>query len=320
MKRVRLGVNGPWVSQICFGSLAVSPLQGRVSPAEGQEIFRYACELGIDWVDTAEIYENYRLLAPVLAEFPAVRVVSKSYAVTYEEMENSLALARDELGRDFIDIFLLHEQEGLLTLRGHSEAWERLIEARDAGQVGWIGISTHTVNGVREGCLFPGMQVIQTILNYAGLGIVGGSSAQMLAAVRLASEVGVGVYAMKVFGGGHLMRTAKEAMDYIMGLPDVPAMALGMSARAEVDYNVRYVSGLPLDDETVAGVDCRERQLTIADWCDGCGECLDSCPSQALSLVKTGSEVAAKCVVDKRRCVLCGYCGRVCRHFCLKIV
>ncbi|MCL1853251.1 MAG: aldo/keto reductase [Peptococcaceae bacterium] len=320
MEYVRLGAQGPWVSRVCFGSLAVSPLQGCVTLTEGQEVFRYACKQGIDWVDTAEIYGNYRQLAPVLATFPHVRVVSKSYAVTYEDMDKSLRAAHEGLGRGFIDIFLLHEQEGVLTLRGHAGAWRRLVEARESGEVGWIGISTHTVSGVREGCLFPGMQVIQTILNYAGLGIVGGSLAQMRAAVRLASEVGVGVYAMKVFGGGHLIRTAREALDYVMGLADVPAMALGMSNRAEVDFNVRYLAGLPLDDETVASVVCRIRRLTIADWCDGCGECLDYCPSQALSLAETKSEVVAKCVVDRRRCVLCGYCGRVCPHFCLKIV
>lgn len=328
MKRVRLGMQGPWVSEICFGSLAISPLQGCVSLAQGQDVFRYACSQGIDWVDTAEIYNNYQQLAPVLAEFPQVRVVSKSYAVTYEEMDKSLALAREGLGRGFIDIFLLHEQEGLLTLRGHAEAWRRLQEAQKAGEVGWIGISTHTVNGVREGCLFPGMQIIQPILNYTGLGIVGGTLAEMMSAIRLANEVGIGLYAMKVFGGGHLGRMAQEALDFVRRLEEVPAMALGMSSQAEVDYNVHTISGLPLDAQTIAQVGNHQRRLFIADWCDGCGRCLEFCPSRALFLTESvsddgypeGTNSGIKVGVNSEVCVLCGYCGRACPHFCLKIV
>ncbi|MCL1918133.1 MAG: aldo/keto reductase [Peptococcaceae bacterium] len=332
MKRVKLGTQGPWVSEICFGSLAVSPLQGRVSWAEGQDVFRYGCELGIDWVDTAEIYENYGQLAPVLAEFPHVKVVSKSYAVTAEEMDRSLVRARQGLGRDVIDIFLLHEQEGMLTLRGHEGAWQRLCRAQEAQEVGWIGISTHTVAGVREGCLFPGMQIIQPILNFAGLGIVGGTLEDMTAAIRLAHEVGIGLYAMKVFGGGHLGGAPREALDFVRGMTEVPAMALGMSSRAEVEHNIRYVSDLPLGDHILDKIGKHERRLHIAEWCDGCGRCVGFCPSKALSVGGSGCQEQGqenprgserkqvRVRVDSCLCVLCGYCGRACPHFCLKIV
>jgi predicted aldo/keto reductase-like oxidoreductase len=318
MKQIVLGSAGPEVSEICFGSLAISPLQDRLSLAEGRDIFRYACEQGIDWVDTAEIYGNYRQLAPVLAEFPHVRIVTKTYAVTADEMDRSLEEARRDLGRDFMDIVLLHEQEGALTLRGHEGAWQRLCQAQKAGCVGWIGMSTHTVQGVREGCLFPGMQVIHMILNHAGLGIMGGTLEDMLSAVRLAHQVGIGLYAMKVFGGGHLGGEPQKALDFIRGIPEVPAMALGMSSRAEVDYNVRYVSDLPVEAETADLVAGRQRRLHIADWCEGCGGCLVYCPSQALSLEEREERVKAR--VDLERCVLCGYCGRGCPHFCLKII
>ncbi|HUX47433.1 MAG TPA: aldo/keto reductase, partial [Desulfosporosinus sp.] len=35
MHQVKLGLWGPVVSEVCFGSLAISPLQGRVTEAEG---------------------------------------------------------------------------------------------------------------------------------------------------------------------------------------------------------------------------------------------------------------------------------------------
>jgi ferredoxin len=169
------------------------------------------------------------------------------------------------------------------------------------------------------------MQIIQPLLNCAGLGIVGGTLADMLAAIRLAHEVGIGLYAMKVFGGGHLGQAAREALDFIRGLPEVPAMALGMSSRAEVEHNIRYVSDLPVADSIREQIKARKRQLYIADWCRGCGSCVAICPSQALSLPLPGCDKQdplqpGRVQVDEESCVLCGYCGRACPHFCLKIV
>ncbi len=109
MRAVKLGFRGPMVSEVCFGSLAISPLQGRVTESEGQAVLEYAIERGVNWVDTAEIYANYAQLKPVLARHPDVRVVSKSYAVTGEQMRRSLEMARQGLQRDVLDFFLLHE-------------------------------------------------------------------------------------------------------------------------------------------------------------------------------------------------------------------
>ena len=94
MRKVKLGYNGPEVSEICFGSLAISPLQGRVSLEEGRDILEYALASGIDWVDTAEIYNNYEQLRPVLDKYPEAKVVSKSYAVTAAELWESIEKAR----------------------------------------------------------------------------------------------------------------------------------------------------------------------------------------------------------------------------------
>ena len=314
MFRVRLGINGPLVSEICFGSLAISPLQGRVSADEGRDILRYAFAKGIDWVDTAEIYDNYDQLRPVLIEYPEAKVVSKSYAVTAKELEQSLEKARRELNRDVIDIFLLHEQESHLTLKGHAGAWEALQKAKTSGQVGYIGISTHAIQGVRAGALQPGLDVIHPLINYQGLGIIDGSLEEMLESIKFASELGTGMYAMKVFGGGHLAREPEKALEFIRGIRGINAMALGMSSQQEVDFNLALLSGTEISEELRHAVIFREKKLYIADWCQGCGECVTVCPQKALS-IKSGHAF-----VQNEQCVLCGYCGRACVHFCLKIV
>lgn len=314
MRQVKLGLWGPVVSEVCFGSLAISPLQGRVTEAEGASVLAYALDQGVNWIDTAEIYDNYAQIAVALKGHPDVRIISKAYSVTAVEMRQSLEKARTALNRETLDFFLLHEQESALTLKGHSEAWEELLRAKERGIVRWIGISTHAVAGVRAGALQPGLDVIHPILNYQGLGIIDGNLPDMLEAISFASGLGIGIYAMKIFGGGHLAHDPEKAVDFVRRVPSVQAMALGMSSREEVDYNLLLLSGQDIPTSLRDKVRHRERKLYVADWCQGCGRCLEACPQGALQL----SEMVA--VVDTEACVLCGYCGRACPHFCLKIV
>ncbi|SHN78733.1 Predicted oxidoreductase of the aldo/keto reductase family [Desulfitobacterium chlororespirans DSM 11544] len=320
MRQVSLGWHGPLVSEVCFGSLAISPLQGRVSLAEGVNVLRYALEQGIDWIDTAEIYDNYPQIAQALQHYPEVKLVSKSYSVTAQEMSTSIERARRELNRDVIDFFLLHEQESALTLKGHQGAWEELRKAKEDGRVKYIGISTHAVDAVKAGALLPDIDVIHPIINHQGLGIIDGTLAEMLAAIRFASELGIGIYAMKIFGGGHLAAHPQEALDFIRSIPWIQAMALGMSSVEEVDFNLKYLAGQEIPEELRQSVTYRERKLYIADWCQGCGRCCEACPQSALSLEEVAGGGMVQAVVEAEQCVLCGYCGRVCPHFCLKIV
>ncbi|HBV88992.1 MAG TPA: aldo/keto reductase [Desulfosporosinus sp.] len=314
MRQVKLGLWGAEVSEVCFGSLAISPLQGRVTEAEGVSVLRYALDQGINWIDTAEIYDNYGQIAQAIKDHPDVRVVSKSYSVSAEDMSFSLEKARTALNRDTLDFFLLHEQESALTLKGHEKAWEELLRAKEKGIVRWIGISTHAVAGVRAGALLPGLDVIHPILNYQGLGIIDGTLSDMQDAISFASDLGIGIYAMKVFGGGHLANNPEKALAFTRSVPGVQGIALGMSSREEVDYNLLLMAGKEVPQALQEKVKHRKRKLYIADWCQGCGLCLEACPQGALSIEDTVS------VVNAEACVLCGYCGRVCPHFCLKIV
>ncbi|MCO1600110.1 aldo/keto reductase [Desulfosporosinus nitroreducens] len=314
MRQVKLGLWGADVSEVCFGSLAISPLQGRVTEAEGISVLRYALEQGVNWIDTAEIYDNYGQIAEAIKGHQDARIVSKSYSVTAEEMSLSIEKARTALNRDTLDFFLLHEQESALTLKGHLGAWEELLRAKEKGIVRWIGISTHAVAGVRAGALLPGLDVIHPILNYQGLGIIDGTLSEMLDAISFASDLGIGIYAMKVFGGGHLASDPEKAVAFVRGVSGVQSMALGMSSQEEVDYNLLLLADKEVPEELQRKVKHRQRKLYIADWCQGCGLCLEACPQGALSIEENIS------VVDAKACVLCGYCGRVCPHFCLKIV
>ncbi len=310
-----LGKTGLLVSRLCFGALTIGPLQISLSVSQGAKIIRHALEAGINFIDTAELYGTYAHIREGLKGFPGqVVIASRSYASTRAGMRNSLELALDSLQRDYIDIFLLHEQESFFTIKGHWEAVEYLLEAKKQGLVRAIGISTHSVEAVRAAARIPEFDVIQPIINVAGIGIKGGGRTEMLAAIREAAAFGKGLYGMKALGGGNLLERVPEALNFTLGIVELAAIAVGMATLAEVDYNVSFFSRRQVPEEICREVSRKKRTLLIEDWCAGCGRCVERCTAGALALVD------GKARVDPGKCRLCGYCGSVCPEFCIKII
>ncbi|MGI9860114.1 aldo/keto reductase [Moorella naiadis] len=315
MRYVTLGASGIRVSRLCFGSLTIGPLQAGLSVAEGAELIRQALELGVNFIDTAQCYDNYPHIRAALKGWPGeVVLATKSYDYTAAGMASSLAEARQELDREVIDIFLLHEQETALTLAGHRPALDYLLEARERGLIRAVGISSHAVEAVRVAATMPEIDVIHPLYNQAGLGILDGSREEMLAAITLAHNNGKGIYAMKALGGGHLAGKARAALDFVLATPVIDAVAVGMQSTAEVAANVAWFSGREPPEALRQQLQDRPRRLLIEEWCQGCGRCVQRCPQGALKLV------AGRSVVDPERCILCGYCAGVCRDFCIKVI
>lgn len=302
------------VSRLGFGTLSLSPLQSSLAADQGAELLCYAWHKGINFWDTAQIYENYPVLRAAIKRLPAQPVIaSKTYAYTAEAAEAAVNEARRELGIDVLDMMMLHEQTAL-TLPGHQEALDWLANAREKGIIRAVGVSTHSVACVLAAAEFPEIDVIHPLYNLQGVGIHDGSPAHMAAAIAAAKARGKGIYAMKVLGGGTLYRRAQEAIGHALSQPWLDSAVIGMSTTAEIDYNVALFEGHAPDADAIRQVGGRSRRLYRADWCEGCGKCVQACGQGALFL-KDG-----KVWVKPELCVLCGYCSRQCELMCLKII
>ncbi len=301
---------GKIASRLCFGTLTMSPLQKALPLEEGAELLVYAAQKGINFVDTADLYQTYPYIKRALSSTDLI-VATKSYAYDTKSAEASFRRAVEGIGREYVDIFLLHEQESMHTLRGHNEALEWFMKKRREGLIGAVGISTHHVAGVRAAVKHGGLNVLHPLINYFGIGIADGTRQEMEHALNEADAAGLFIYAMKPLGGGHLISRRRDAFHYIMNLRAVHSIAIGMQSREEIDYNIAIFSGEVPNEQLAAG---RNRSLMIHDWCEGCGKCLRQCGQGALRL-----ENGHACV-DETRCVLCGYCAAVCPQFCIKVI
>jgi len=310
-----LGNTGIHVSKICFGSLTIGPLQADLLIDEGVEIIEKAVNLGVNFIDTAELYQTYSYIKGVQKKINKDLIVAaKSYSYTKKMMAASLEKARCELDRDVIDIFLLHEQESILTVKGHFEALEYLLEAKAKGRIRAAGLSTHTIKGVEAALEFPEIEIIHPIVNYKGLGILDGNIDNMLGLLQKAKKAGKGIYGMKPIGGGNLITEAATALAWAFKRPELDAVAVGMQSIAEVETNIALLKGEKPAPHYLDSLNTKKRKLHIEDYCEACGSCVLKCSHKALRIEE------GRVQVEDEKCVLCGYCGAVCPNFCIKII
>jgi len=316
MKYSILGATGLKVSVLCMGCLVLGPAQYNLSDEESRELIDYAVSKGVNFFDTSELYGVYRQLR-CLKDKSGVVISSRSYAASRDEMKASLETARREMNRDKIEIFGLHEQESGLTLKGHMQALEYLAESREKGLIDAVSVSTHYVACVRSAALLPEVDVILAILNIDGIGIADGSRQDMEEALAFARYMGKGVYLMKALGGGHLFRKSYEALCYTRDFPYKDSVCVGVKNKAELDFTCGVLCSdiTPEKAENLeAVIRASPKRLVVEPWCQGCGKCEEKCGFGAISV--TGGQAR----VDLSKCMLCGYCARVCPYFCLKVV
>lgn len=344
----------PPVTRIAMGSLTVSAMQANLPPDEAATVLAYAFDSGINFIDTAQYYENYPLIRAALKRCKnpdAVMLSTKTYAWSRALAEEAVEEARKATDRDVIDLFMLHEQESYDTLRGHRDALDYLFECRERGIIRAVGASTHHV------ALVHGLMkladdgytpdVCHPLYNRAGIGIADGTESDMAEALSLAHARGIGIFAMKALGGGHLCSSAEEALRYVLEKPFIDAAAVGMQSFEEVDANIRFLTTGAFSDDDKARLAAKHRSLHVEEYCEGCGACVARCGEKALHLeelpyseasaydfsadflaqeagnfsgiLSTTQATRLRAVPDDTKCVRCGYCTRVCPVFALKV-
>ncbi len=304
------------VSKLCYGTLSLSDLQNNNTIENKVKLLNYAYDKGINFFDTAELYDNYNILKQFIKDKDRVKlnIATKSYAYDRKSAEYSVNKALEEMNTDYLDVFMLHEQDNGNNFLGHYQAVERLMEYKQQGIIKRFGISTHRVEAVRDSIMFKEIEFVFPLLNMKGIGISDGTIDDMLEAVKKAKENNKFIMAMKIYGGGHLINEAREAFKFANDLSFVDSIAVGMSTFEEIDANIAYLENNELNINIKNKIRNQKRTLVVEEWCIGCGKCARKCKQNALEIVD------GKCVVDMNKCVLCSYCAGECTDFYIKIV
>lgn len=265
MNRRRLGSNGPTVSALGLGCMGMSEFYGATDDAESLRTLHRAVDLGVSFLDTADIYGphlNERLLARFLAETDARPIIATKFGIRRDgtsysrTIDNSPAYARasceaslERLGIEHIDLYYVHRVDGSRPIEEVMGELGRLI---DEGKIGHVGLCEVNANTLRRAHAVTPVAAVQTEYSLWTRDI----ESDVLPACR---ELGIGMVPYSPLGRGFLTgkvnerSVAAEQGDFRASLPRF--------APENFATNARVLDALT---SMAADKDCEPAQLALA--------------------------------------------------------
>jgi len=144
METLRFGRTGHDSSRVIFGAAA----QGSMRQEKADQILALLLEYGVNHIDTAASYGDSELrVAPWMQRHrDRFFLATKTGDRTADGARASVRRSLERLGVEHIDLIQLHnlvDEREWETALGPEGALEALVEARDRGQVRFIGVTGH---------------------------------------------------------------------------------------------------------------------------------------------------------------------------------
>lgn len=318
MEYVTLGKTGLQISRLGFGGI---PIQ-RIDAEGTKELFAKLVEEGINYIDTARGYtvsEEYIGYAMEGIRDKFV-LATKSMARTKEAMAKDIEISLGNMRTDYIDLYQVHNPSPaqLDQVIGEGGALEALMEAREAGKIGHIGITAHSLEVFERALELDWVETIMFPYN-----IVEQQGAE---AIKKCQEKNIGFVDMKPLAGGAI-EDATLALRYVSANPAVTVVIPGMADAAELDQNIKACADTtPLTEEELAEMDAVRAKLgnSFCRRCGYCGPCTVgiSIPSAFLfagyldryDLGDWAKDRYGSMAVKASACVECGACEPRCPY------
>lgn len=259
-----LGKTGLTVSEVGIGGI---PIQ-RADVAAAKALLRAAAEMGVNFLDSARAYsvsESYlgEALEGIRDRFV---IATKSGAKTKEDMARDVDISLQNFRTDYIELYQFHNPNaaGLQQIVAPGGALEALLEAKEAGKIGHIGITLHSKELFEEVLELSWVETI--MFPYS---IVETQAEQLIAKCR---EKNIGFICMKPMAGGAL-DDANLAMRFLARNEHIGIVIPGMASVCELEQNVAaYADKSPLTEEEIRKINAVRRELG-SSFCRRCNYC-----------------------------------------------
>ncbi|MCL4201631.1 MAG: aldo/keto reductase [Pirellulaceae bacterium] len=264
-----LGRTGLKLPILGYGGAALPKAWRNPLPYEDRvELIRCAFDRGLRYFDTAGNYmESQAILGEALKDRRRdVCLVTKVETTQPELVRKAVEKSLKELQTDYLDILLIHGSPGLeqMSVEQAMKIHAELVRLRDEKITRFVGFSAH---GYFDKALAlinsGGFEVCMLSYGYMPRGSSSVWSARMTQlrddCLTKAHELGMGIVAMKVIGGGWLGRWSgylvpsfdKQRLSQLPGaairhvLHDqrVHLLAIGMHLKSQIDANITTFTG-----------------------------------------------------------------------------
>lgn len=219
MHKRRLGSDGPEVSAIGIGALSFAGFYGPSSEVDANAVFETALDLGIDHIDTANVYGaglSERMIGSFLKQRggdspfriatkaglrrdpdTGERSIDNSPAHLRSELEGSLA----RLGVEAVDLFYVHRRDPEYPIE---EVTETLAGFVSAGKIKAFGFSEIAPSSLRRAAAIHPVAAVQSEYSLS-------VRAPELGMVQACVESGTALVAFSPVGRGMLTDTPPDA-------------------------------------------------------------------------------------------------------------
>lgn len=274
-------------------------------------MIRRAAELGINYFETSTTYCANRSEIQIGLGLKGLRdevyISTKSHVSrkgrmsfagpvqhdsTGEDFKNILKESLHKLSTDHVDFYQFHglEAADLPVAMAEGGPLEALKDAKDHGQVGHIGFTSHdtTENLIKilDTNEFESMTVYHNILQTGGHR----PHENPLQAIEHARKMGVGVIIMGPLGGG------------ILGIPIEDLRKLIPEASSQVELAFRYLLSIPGITTPISGM------TRMSDVLENAKIASEYKPLSAGEMKKVQSVALNYIALTERFCTGCGYC------------
>ena len=228
-----LGRTGLQISPMGLGGIPVQRID-----AEGtKQLLQKLVVAGVNYIDTArgytvsEEYIGYGLEG-IRDKFV---LATKSMARTREAMAADIDISLKNLRTDYIDLYQVHNPspKDLETVIAPGGALEALLEARQAGKIGHIGITLHSADMFQKALELSWVETIMFPYNLV--------ETQSEDLIRICGQKGIDFIAMKPLAGGAI-EDATLALRFIGQNSNVSVVIPGMAEEKELQQNLAAVA------------------------------------------------------------------------------
>ena len=259
-----LGKTGLSVSALGFGGI---PIQ-RIDAEGTKTLIHRLADCGVNYIDTARGYtvsEEYLgyALEGIRDKFV---LATKTMARTKEGMAKDIDISLNNLRTDYIDLYQVHNPSlaQLEQVAAPGGALEALLEAKQAGKIGHIGVTAHGLDVFARALEMDWVETIMFPYN-----IVETQGTELIAKC---AEKNIGFIDMKPLAGGAI-EDATLALRFICANENVTVTIPGMAEPKEIDQNIAACSDTsPLTEEEKAAIEKVVKELGT-NFCRRCNYC-----------------------------------------------
>ena len=220
-----LGKTGLNISRLGFGGI---PIQ-RIDAEGTKTLMQQLLAAGVNFIDTARGYtvsEEYLgyALEGIRDKFV---IATKSMARTKEAMAADIEISLKNLRTDYIDLYQVHNAtpEQVEQVVAPGGALEALLEAKAAGKIGHIGLTSHSLDTFKMALEMDWVETFMFPYN-----IVETQAEKLIAKC---TEKNIGFICMKPLAGGAI-EDATLALRYICDNDNVTVVIPGMADPKEL--------------------------------------------------------------------------------------